>query len=455
MRISPEIDRVSRPNNNDTAAAPARVCIETYGCAYNQSDSEVMAGLLERGGCEIVDSAADADAVIVNSCTVKDRTYRELLKRLRALSAPPADGDRSPVVILAGCAPRILGQSRELARFAQLGPDALGAIVEVVESAIAGKRVTRLERAGESRLSLPHRRRNPAIEIVPISKGCLGACAFCQTVIARGRLHSHPLEQILDTIRLAVDEGARMIWLTAQDCGAWGMDTRTCLPRLLESVAALPGDFLVRLGMANPDHVKLFLDDVACALSHPRFFRFAHIPVQSGSDDVLRAMGRRHTADDFLRIVQALRQRAGDITIATDIITGFPGETDEDFERTLDLLRETEPPIINRSRFSPRPGTRAARLEPVHSQLAAERSLRAARLHHEIIAADSRGWTGWQGAAITENILKQDTALTRNQSYKPIVVQRGLRPGQKIAVRITGAEGFHLLGEVLDQAMPS
>ena len=189
----------SKHNNmtieNEAIGRRTKVYLETYGCAFNVSDSEVMAGLLGRDGFEIVNDPANADAAIVNSCTVKDRTFRELEKRLGSFSKRADDDAEAnrPVVILAGCAPRVPAQSEHFSSFSQIGPDNLADISEVVRRSLRGERVTRLERAHDAeRLQLPVRRRNPAIEIVPISKGCLGSCTFCQTVLARGRLRSFP-----------------------------------------------------------------------------------------------------------------------------------------------------------------------------------------------------------------------------------------------------------------------
>jgi len=184
-----------------------RVYIETYGCTFNVSDSETMAGLLAAAGFELVASDAEADVVVVNSCIVKDRSYWDLRKRLNGLCEQRKRGG-GPVVVLAGCAPRIPAHRREFAALPQLGPDNVASVVEVVERALRGEIVHRTERRPEPAcLALPKRRRNPAIEIIPISKGCLGACTFCQTVLARGRLYSFDEERIVEAIRATVLEG--------------------------------------------------------------------------------------------------------------------------------------------------------------------------------------------------------------------------------------------------------
>lgn len=415
------------------------VYVETYGCAFNVSDGEVMAGLLERDGYSIVDSPDAADAVVVNSCTVKDRSYLDFCKRVKAL-----DGTAGPAVILAGCIPRVYQHSQEFARFSQVGPDNLAAIGEVVSRTVAGECVVRTGRESQPRLNLPKRRRNNAVEIIPISKGCLGSCTFCQTVIARGRLHSFPEEEILAQLQSAVDDGVRQIWLTSQDCGAYGLDCGTNLPRLMRRIAAIQGDFKVRVGMANPDLIKLFLRQFVEALSHEKFYQFAHVPVQAGSDKVLSDMRRLYAADDFRGIVETLRSRMPQITIATDVIVGFPTETEEDFAQTMALMRETRVPVINRSRFSPRPGTKAARLKTLPSAVVSRRSRELYQLAQEINQAEGEQWVGWEGDVLVEEQIRQGVALARNFAYFPVVLKGAYAAGQRLRAAVTAHEGFHL-----------
>lgn len=423
-----------------------RVYVETYGCSFNVSDGEVMTGLLERDGFELVAAADQADAVIINSCTVKDRTYLELQKRVRGL----ASGRSAPALILAGCAPRVPQQSAHFSEFSQVGPDNLASIADVVRRTLDGERVLRLERVHEeARLELPVRRRNSAIEILPISKGCLGACTFCQTVLARGRLKSFPEEQILQRVQTAVAEGVSQVWLTSQDCGAYGLDCGTNLPRLLRRIARIPGDFRVRVGMANPDLIKLYLPEFVAALSHERFYEFAHIPLQSGSDGVLRDMKRLYTRDDFLRICDALRSRMPRVTIATDIIVGFPTETDKDFEKTLEALYTARVPVVNRSRFSPRVGTAAARLQQLPGKVMTQRSRQLCDVAKQISAVELSRSIGDTFEVFIEERLSPTTVLARDRAYRPIVLQADLMPGQHLQVQVHGVRGFHLEGRVL------
>jgi threonylcarbamoyladenosine tRNA methylthiotransferase CDKAL1 len=429
------------------AEAPrGRVYIETYGCTFNASDAEVMAGLLERAGYHVIDSPAGADVVIINSCIVKERSYLDLRKRLAAFEegVPAHQPVRRPAIVLAGCAPKVPQHGHEFARFAQLGPDNVACVVEVVEKALAGEVIHRVARSDAPRLALPKRRRNPAVEIVPISRGCLGRCSFCQTVLARGRLRSFAEDEIEAAVRDALRQGVREVWLTSQDCGAYGQDRATTLPGLLRRLARIPGDFRIRLGMVNPDWAKQFANELAEILAHPRFFRFAHLPVQAGSDAVLRAMRRDYTVDDFLAVCEVLRRAAPDISIATDVIAGFPTETDDDWAATIELLRRVRPAVVNRSRFSPRPGTAAARLAPLPSAVVARRSRELYYLTASLVAQRLRAWVGRTCPVIVEECPRPGIVLARDDTYTPVVIAGDYAPGTALTVRVEAVEGFHL-----------
>lgn len=426
-----------------------KVYIETYGCTFNASDSEVMAGLLERAGYDVVASPQEADVVIVNSCIVKERSYLDLRRRLSEFSSFKNREGKKLAVVLAGCASKVPQHSREFAHLPQIAPDTVGCIVEVVDEALERRVLHKVERRHSERLGLPKRRRNPAIEIVPISKGCLGKCTFCQTVLARGRLHSFPEDEIETAVRAALAEGVRIIWLTAQDCGAYGQDIGSSLPQLLRRLVRIPGEFKIRLGMVNPNWAKLFAEELAEIFAHPRFYRFAHLPLQSGSDAVLHAMRRGYSVADVLAICHTLRRQVPDISIATDVIAGFPTETDDDWTATLDALKQMRPAVVNRSRFSPRPGTAAARLKPLPSRTVAERSRELYYLTAALVGQHLSTRVGKVVDVVVEECPKPNVAVGRGPAYEPIILQGRYAPGTTLSVEVSQIEGFHLRGKPL------
>ena len=213
-------------------------------------------------------------------------------------------------------------------------------------------------------MSLPKGRRKPPVEIIAVNTGCLNACTYCKTKHARGELGSYPIEDIVARAVQSFEEGVVEIWLTSEDTGAYGRDIGVTLPDLLwELVKVIPDGCKLRLGMTNPPYIMDHLEEIGAVLRHPRVYAFLHVPVQSGSDAVLRDMQREYTAADFAEVVDVLRRDVPGVTIATDIICGFPTETEDDFGETVALCDRYRFPSLFINQFFPRPGTPAARMQ--------------------------------------------------------------------------------------------
>jgi len=221
------------------------------------------------------------------------------------------------------------------------------------------------------------------------------------------------------------------------------------LPKLLRRIAEIPGDFRVRLGMVNPDWAKIYADELAEIYAHPRFYAFAHLPVQSGSDAVLGAMRRNYSARDFAEVCTVLRRRVPDIAIATDIIAGFPTETDWDWEQTVELLKRVRPAVVNRSRFSPRPGTAAARLTPLPAEVVSRRSRQLADLTFALTQERLRARVGEECEVMIEEQTRPGSVVARDRCYTSIVVEGSWPLGSRLVVRFRQVERFHLRAEVV------
>jgi len=408
--------------------------IETYGCAMNQADSEFMAGLLEKNGHKVEEGG---EILIINTCTVKTPTERKILKRLREL------GNSGRKVIVTGCLPAARPDIvKEFPGFSFIGTN-IGDILDAVEK----EKYLRISE-GSCRLEFPRRRKNPLVEIIPIAQGCVGDCSYCIVKSARGQLNSYELELILADVRKAIPDGAREFWLTAQDTGAYGRDIGSSLPELLKKVSSIRGDFRIRVGMMNPNHVLQFLDELIDAYQDERIYKFIHIPVQSGNDAVLRDMNRRYTADDFRRVVGEFRDAFPQITISTDVILGFPTETEEAFQNTLSLLKETEPEVLNISRFWLRSGTQAGEFRQLPTRISKDRSRAANSLFREYALRKNQGWIGWEGEALVSERARGGYTA-RNFAYKPIIIHsKENLLGEFVNVKITDATYYDLRGEV-------
>ncbi|MCL5270487.1 MAG: radical SAM protein, partial [bacterium] len=269
-----------------------------------------------------------------------------------------------------------------------------------------------------------------------------------------GRLASFRPGDILDKARRALDEGVAELWLTAQDTGAYGRDGDYPLWRLLDRLCALEGDFRIRLGMMSPRWMWEDGPALLDALAHPNMFRFLHVPVQSGADRVLSAMRRDYTADQFARVCAAFRERFPLGAIMTDVIVGYPGESEVEFGQTLDLLERVGPAAVNRSRFSPRPGTAAARLAPLlEGPALAARSRRLLEAAHRLGRAYHRRWVGRRERVLVAE-MRWGRPLAHNEAWRPTVLAGQAAPGDWVTVVHTGAADYHLHAEVQKKTDP-
>lgn len=413
-----------------------KVYFQTYGCSFNQSDSEVMAGLLEKDGHEITDDIEQSDVVVVNSCVVKDATQRELFKFLDACDKK---------VVVAGCAPSSIPE--KLKQYSMVGVDNLQAINEVVDATSNGETLVKTEKEDKERLALPKLRKNPIVEIIPISKGCLGQCTYCLTVNARGKLESYEGRDIKHAAEEAIKDGVKELWLTSQDTACWGMDIKQRLPQLVESLTHIEGDFYIRVGMGNPNWFILILDDLIQVLKHDKVFKFLHIPIQAGDDEILNLMKRGYSANTYKKIVTKLMQEIPEICIATDIICGFPGETEEQFQKTLDIIKETKPLVTNISRYAARPHTPAAEMEQLDPKTLKERSQRVHELFTEVRREELKKFVGQKTTILIDEKGKfPDQSVGRMPNYLPVVIEGTYSLGDKINVEITESDLYHLKG---------
>ncbi|HJU14093.1 MAG TPA: tRNA (N(6)-L-threonylcarbamoyladenosine(37)-C(2))-methylthiotransferase [Candidatus Nitrosotalea sp.] len=420
----------------------AKIWLEAYGCSASFADSEMITGLVVNGGHTLADSPKDADLNLIVTCSVKDATADKMIHRIKTLKSKP--------LIVAGCLPK--AETSTVEKFSPkaslLGPNSIGKTLEVIDSALRGNRTIALDDSDISKVGLPKVRLNPAVGIVEIASGCMSECTFCQTKMAKGDLKSFRVGDIVRQVRQEVEDGCCEIWLTSTDNGCYGLDIGTDLPGLVESVSEIESDFMVRVGMMNPMYMPRIREGLLKSFESPKVFKFLHVPVQSGSNKVLKDMKRGHTADVFRRTSTMFRQKFEKFTVSTDIIVGFPTETKEDFEQTLSLIEETRPDIINLSRYSARPGTEAAEMEQIPVSEVRTRSKlvfeTAGRISHE----RNLEWVGWEGEVLFDEN-SEGAIKGRNFAYKPVVVRDNVAIGQRARVTITDATKHVLLGQIV------
>ena len=431
----------------------AKVWLEGYGCSASMADYEMIGGLLKNAGFQIVSKEEDASLNLIVTCSVKDATEHRMIHRIKRFTK-----SGKPLVI-AGCLPKADREKIELINpsASLIGPHSIDKTVEVVASTLSGERQVILEDSDLDKINIPRVRMNPVVSIVEIASGCMSKCTFCQTRLAKGWLRSYRIGDIIRQVRSDIVDGCREVWLTSTDNGCYGKDIGSDLIELLESCIAINGDFKIRVGMMNPMYLPGMLDRMANLFAKSeKIFKFLHIPVQSGSDKILRMMKRGHSAKIFRDAVRELRSKMPEITISTDVIVGFPSERDSDFEKTLALLEETEPDIINSSRYSARPGTESAgwrqdananlQLYPTISSIK-QRTERLHRLIREIGKRRNARWMGWVGEVIIDEIGK--VVQGRNYCYRPVVISNPNylhSLGAKVTIAVSAYSNYSLKG---------
>ncbi len=423
------------------------VLVKNYGCSTNQADSETIAGCLTEAGYTLTQSASTADIIIYNTCAVKGPTENRIIN---AIKRTP----KNKKIIVTGCLPLInLERLRRETRFnAAVGPAAAPQIPNIIKRVINGENVTALENALTAKppLNLPHVKTNPFISVIPINYGCQGKCAYCCVIHARGKLRSHSIPEITERINRDLATGTKEFWLTSQDTACYGKDANTNLAALLDAIANVSGDFKIRIGMMTPNTATPFLNKLITTFTNERIFKFTHLPVQSGDNTVLKRMCRFYTAEDFKTTVTAFRKAFPQLTLATDVICGFPGETRIAFENTLKLLKQVKPDIVNISKFFPRPHTPAAEMRDTFVDLTEikQRSTEAAKLAKRISLERNQLWIGWTGKALIDEKGKiRNSWIGRNFAYKPIAIKAPANLlGKTVNVQVTQAFPTYLAG---------
>ncbi|MBU1975261.1 MAG: tRNA (N(6)-L-threonylcarbamoyladenosine(37)-C(2))-methylthiotransferase [Nanoarchaeota archaeon] len=418
----------------------SKIFIKTYGCTLNQSDSEVMAGYLKEAGHKLVKSEKDADLVIINTCTVKDPAEKKFFSSIEKYRKMQKS------MVVSGCIPQ--ADFDRLKGVSIIGVSQLDKIVHVVQETLEGNIVQLISRKSENqRLCTPKIRKNNLIEIIPLCQGCLGECTYCKTRYARGKLESYPKQAIIEQFKQALGEGIYEFWFTAQDLGAYGKDIGTTFPQLMKEILKIKGDYRIRLGMINPNFVKEYLHELMEIFADTRVFKFLHMPVQSGSDRILGLMKRKYTVSDFKSCIDTIRRMFPMMTIATDVIVGFSGETEEEFQESYDLIKEYQIPVVNVSKYYPRPGTPAFKEKKIPTKIVKERSKSLSELREGIAVA--KDWKDWLGEIYVDEVGKKGSFVGRNDWYKPVVVSGKDLLGKKLDVKIVGVEMHYLRGEII------
>lgn len=425
-----------------------KVFIESYGCTFNQADGQIIAGNLMENDMDIVDNIEDADVIIVNTCYVKLPTEDKMTYRIQKLQREFPDKK----IIVGGCMVEIDPEKLEKIGpdVSWIGPHQLNKSADVVNATYCGDVIRETGFSKESKVNVPKLKDDSLIHIIQICEGCLGACTFCCTRFARGPLNSYPIEDIVAEAKEAIENGACEIQLTAQDTAAFGRDTGEKLSNLIKEVANLDGDFRVRVGMMHPKNILNQVDEIIDAIKHPKVYDFIHLPVQSGSDKVLSDMRRGHNISQYKDIISKFKNEIPNLTLAVDIIVGYPTESDEDFNETVNLLKEIKPNLIHLSKYQHRIGAISSSLTEISPKIMKKRSKFLSQIKEKITEDENREFVNSiQNVLIVEKGSKGGY-IGKTNSYIPVIVDN-VELGTFVDVKITKATSTYLKSELLDE----
>ncbi len=423
-----------------------KVFIESYGCTFNQADGQIIAGNLHANDIDIVDNIDEADIVIVNTCYVKLPTEDKMTFRIQKLQKEFPDKK----IIVGGCMVEIDPEKLDKIgpNISWIGPHQLNKSASVVNATYCGDVIRETGFSKESKVCVPKVGDDSLIHILQICEGCLGACTFCCTRFARGPLNSYPISDIVFEAQRAIENGACEIQLTAQDTAAFGRDSGEKLSDLIKEVANLKGDFRVRVGMMHPKNILNDVDEIIDAMKHPKVYDFIHLPVQSGSDKVLSEMRRGHTVEQYKNIVSKFKEEIPNVTLATDIIVGYPTESDEDFDETVKLLEEIKPSLIHLSKYQHRKGAISSSLPEIPREIMKERSKFLSQIKEKITERENEELVDSIQKVLVIEKGSKGGYIAKTNSYIPVIVDN-VELGTFVDVKITEATSTYLKSELL------
>ncbi len=424
------------------------VTVLNFGCSANRAIAEGISGALRTSGYNLTTSSKDADIIVVNTCIVKQNTEHRMKSLLLSL---PMDRQ----IVVTGCLPVVMQHwiDQNVPHVRTLLPENADEIIALIRNQLANEAQLMNASMWERLYSKERVLFNPLITTIEISRGCLGKCAYCIVKQAKGHLRSRTKSSIVEEVNKALKNGSKEIWLTSQDTGVYGWDfrPRIFLPDLVDSLINLKGRFYIRLGMMTPSTVERFVDTLISQINHSKVFSFLHLPIQTGSNTILQRMQRKETREDFINLIHKLKSHISHLALSTDIIIGFPGETNEDYELIESLIQEVRPTIVNISKYTDRPGTTAARMaQKVPTKIKSARSKKLTQLCRKISQEELKSWVGWTGPALIEEVGKHVKQVkARNSSYLPVVINESeIDLGSFQTVSIIDATANYLIGEL-------
>jgi len=415
-----------------------RVYIEVYGCTANKSDASLIRGLLKQNNHKLTNQINEADVIILLTCTVIGTTEQRMLSRLREFKK------FGKKIIVTGCMASIQSELvKSITPNAQLIPTGYSHhIIDVIEN-------NKLDLNINDRKIGP-KDFNGISAPISIAEGCMFSCSYCITSPARGKLISFTKDEIIKDIYCALKQNCKEIQLTSQDTASYGLDINSNLGELLSNLSDIKGDYRIRVGMMNPFTALKNLNSILKGFKNNNIYKFLHLPVQSGDNNILHLMDRKYTVKNFIKIVGEFNNKYPDITLSTDIIVGFPNETDEQFYNSVNLIEKIKPDIVNVTRFSARPHTKAKNMKGrINTKIAKERSKILAEISELLSIENNKKCKGKIYNTLITKRGKKDTYIGRTDNYKPVLINEKADIGKFVNLEIIDSDHIHLFGKLI------
>ena len=401
-----------------------KVYFERYGCTLNKGETDVIEEVAINRGYNVVNKPECADRIVLSTCAVIETTERHMLKRVKELSSLNKE------LFVTGCLARYRSEE-----------------IEKYENAHAIKEID-VEKLLRESSSTKNATKEFHIANLPISKGCTGNCSYCVTRIIKGKLKSYDIDLLTEKARDFIEKGAKEIRIASQDNGCYGFDRgRGTLPELINRISSIRGDFRIRVGMMTPNNFAKIEPDLLNSYENEKVYKFLHLPIQSGDDKILKAMGRKYTVSEYMEMIERFREEFDDLMLSTDVIVGFPGESDANFMKTYELIEKIKPNIVNITRFSPRKGTDAAEMSnKIIGRTCKHRSRMLTQLAREIGSEMNKKWVGKEMEIMIVESGKNGSVVGRSNSYRPVVIKDRLPLGSFVKTKIVDATSTYLIG---------
>lgn len=413
-----------------------KVYVEVYGCTANKSDANLLKGLIHKHPQHhLVTNVDDADVLVILTCTVIDTTEQRMLHRIKELV------NTEKKVVIAGCMASVQ-QDLLKDHFQQallLPPRKIHQFFDLLDN-------KKLDESMSQKAFAP-KQCSQLIAPIAIAEGCLFSCTYCITHLARGNLYSYPEKAIISSVKDAINQGCKEIQITAQDTASYGLDQHSSLSHLLNNIVTISDSIMIRVGMMNPRTASKILPDLLPLFNHPQIYSFLHLPIQSGNNTILQKMNRGYHVEDAEKIISEFRMKNPDLTLSTDAIVGFPGETNEQFNQTKQVLQRIKPDVVNITRFSARPFTKAKKMEGrIRTEIVKQRSRELTALCKKLTRDRNKRYLGKSMNVLTLTKGTKQTTIARSMNYKPVIIPKQVPLGEQRLVEITNATETHLVG---------